>query len=207
MKEAESAKKAGLREMIAEDKERMLPLNFAYAYILKPAYVVLAFGSFLLFSGLLNAGNVPLGLVCLGLMGLLICLLLAAGPYVRKKAIQSELKRYQLDRSDISSQDEWEFSENELSVRFNRYGMKLNGVLFYYNHMTKLVMTSNDHQRVVIFLYFAYTDDEGIALPLTPEALKMLSDFEVRLDNQPTLDQILEDPEGAFVKIYRHGKL
>ena len=205
-------KKRNLREMAAQDKARMLPLNFAFTYFMIPAYVILAIILFLLIGSLLQTSQtVPL-FVCMAILAVLTVGFLCMFPLVRKKAVDAELKRYDLrkcrrESEQMESRAEWDFSDKELSVRFNRYGMVLDGELYYYNHLDKLVYTGNDYHRVGIYLCFSKSEDKNILMPLNAKALKMLSDCEVTLDNQVVLDDIFAHPREAFTEIYKTGKV
>ena len=212
VKSVKQSKKPRLRDMIALEKSRMLPLNFAFSYIIIPLYVTFAIVMFLVIGALTGAKETTAFLVCLVILAIATAAFIAMFPLVRKKAIQSELKRYNIKRllrkrDNMESRIEWDFSEKELSLQFNHHGMVLDGDLHYYNHLAKLVYTGNDYHRVGIFICFSVSEDNNILLPLSAEALKMLQDFEVKLDNQPVLDYILEHPEQAFADIYDKGKV
>ena len=205
-------KKPRLRDMIALDRAQMLPLNFTFSYILTPLYVAVALIMLIVCGSLLNAGYGVGSLICLGILGMLTAAFLFLIRCVRKSAICSEMRRYDITRclkkrDGMESHTVWDFSENELSVSFNRYGMATNGTLFYYNHLHKLVMTSNDSKRVVICICFADREDRAVILPLSPKTLKMLDDFQIELDTQAVLDHILAHPEDAFAEIYDKGKI
>lgn len=204
--------KAGFREMAALEKARMLPLNFAFSYIMIPGYVVLSVILLMIFGAQMEAGAVVPGLICIGMIALLLIGLLCMIPYVRKKAVQAELKRYDLkrclkDAAEMPSRDVWDFSDGELNVRCKQYGMEVNGRLYYYNHLRKAVITSNEFRRVSILLCFVNADDQVIALPLNAKTLKMLLDFDVMLDNHRVLEDILAHPEKAFEEIYKTGEV
>ena len=206
------SKKPRLRDMIALEKERMLPLNFAFSYIVIPLYVVFALVMFLTIGSLTGTSNATAFLVCLVILAVVTGAFIGMFPLVRKKAIEAELKRYNIKRllrrrDALDSQTEWDFSEKELSLCFNRYGMVLDGDLYYYNHLTKLVYTGNDYRRVGVFICFSVSEKNNILLPLSEKSLKMLDDFGVTLDNQPVLDYILAHPEKAFADIYKTGKV
>lgn len=204
-------KNTRLRDMIRYEKSQMLPLNFAMSYIITPIYVILAVLLLANFGQLMEAGGenaLPMGLTCLGVLAVLTAALLCLVPFVRKRAIRTELRRYRLDRKRLpASQEEWDFSNKEISLAFNRYGMKVDGELYYYNHLRKLVITGNECQRVVIQFVFIVSEEQCILLPLNPQTLKMLEDFQVTLDNQETLDYILAEPEKAFAQIYAKGEV
>ncbi len=203
----EKKKKAGLRQMISRDKANMLPMNFRMSYIVVPLYVVLAFLMIIFFAGLLDKGYVPAGLICLGAAALMTIGVFAALMIVRKKAVKAELDRYDFDTSRVESKDVWDFSQEELSLRFDRYGMTVDGKLIYYNHLKKLLITDNKYRRVMLYLVFAPSDKDGILIPLNADSLKMLEDFKIELDNQPTLDYILAHPDDSFKEIYAKGKV
>lgn len=206
--------KRRLRDMIAADRARMLPIMFRMAYIVTPIYVAVTFIILIAFCSLMDQGKVPAGLTCLGIAAVPTAAVLTAVPIVRKRAIRTELERYDLDgmlreRDALASQEVWDFSTEEISLTFDRYGMKLSGERFYYNHLTKLLLTDNPGSRVAIYLYFAILDREegGVAVPLTAETLKMLSDFDLKLDNQPMLDALFAHPEEAFAQIFKKGHI
>lgn len=206
-----NAKGGRLREMIAIDKAQMLPLNFKVNYIFTPLYVVVSLILLLVFGALMQARLVALGLVCLGVMALLTAGLLLMVPIVRKRAIRAELERYGFDtrkRDEIpDAAEEWDFSDEELSVSFNRYGMRVNGVLYYYNHLQKIVLTGNRYQRVSVMIVFLESPERCIALPAIPKVRRMLENYQITLENQETFDYILSDPEQAFTEIYKKGEV
>lgn len=211
---SQKANKPRLRDMIAADKARMLPIMFGMSYIVTPIYVTVTFILLMAFGSLIDQGKVAAGLTCLGIAAALSAAVLIAVPIVRRKAIRTELERYDLDgmlreRDALDPQEIWDFSTEEISLTFDRYGMKLGGERFYYNHLTKLLLTDNPGSRVVIYLYFAILDREegGVAIPLTAGALRMLDDFDVKLDNQPMLDALLAHPEEAFTQIFKKGHI
>ena len=200
-------KKGSLREMIALDKARMLPLNFWMNYLVKPLYVLLSLIVLAFFGSFLQKGEAAPCLLLFGILVLLTAGLLYLTRLVRKKAVASEMKRYHIKRmrkitSEPAYADEWDFSDKELSVKFNRFGMVNGGRLFYYNHLKKAVLTDNQYRRVNIMIVFVDMSDQCIALPLSEKALKMLDCCQIKLENQETLDYILDHPEDAFLQIY-----
>ena len=233
-------KKLRFKDMIAYEKKRMLPLNFAMAYRITPAYVVLAILLIAAFGSLMQADdqqNLPMGLACLGVLALLTVALLASVPFVRKKAIRTELQRYDLDTvaTDaklLDSKEAWDFSDEALnagsflpltdadiapeeaekvSVRFDRFGLWVGYEdrerVYYYNHLHKRVVTDNECQRVLIYLAFAVSSEQYLLLPVTAATMKMLEDFHVVLENQEVLDYIFAHPQEAFADIYSKGRV
>ena len=157
--ETSDRKKPRLREMAALDKSRMLPLNYAFSYVLTPIYIVSALLLLIGIGAATGDGKVTAGLAGVILLAILTAVFLAGFPIVRKRAIRSERERYCFDTEAVGSRTEWDFSQEELSVRFNRYGMVADGKLHYYNHLKKFVYTTNEFKRVGIYLGFS---DSGV---------------------------------------------
>lgn len=204
--------KVGLHGMIAADRANMTKLSFTFTYIVTPIYIAAAAALLTAFGVLSASGNYTAGLICFGILGALTAALLLSVPYVRRRTIADELRRYdiksclrELKRSE--PQDEWDFSDEELSVLFSSYGMRVGDKLLYYNHLNKFVVTSNKYRRVGIYICFSNADDCHILLPLSSKSLRLLRDFDIALDNRQALDRILSAPKEAFAEIYDRGRL
>ena len=141
--------KVGLKEIVAYEKTQMLPLNFTVSYILTPIYAVVCFlliGAFAVLMEVDDEKYLVHGLLCLGAMVVISIAFLSCVPFVRKKAIKTELERYDFDTSEEESLEIYDFSTEEFSLKFDKYGMYVNDELFYYNHLNK---------NVVIFFFNA----------------------------------------------------
>ena len=197
-----------LSSLIKYEKARMLPLNFTMSYIITPLYVLLCTGLMIAFGLLINdSRHLIEALLCLFAMALLTLGLLLLVPYVKKKAIAHELARYDFDTAKLKDRDEWDFSDDDHQILFNRYGILLDGKLHYYNHIKKAVTVSNECQRVNIDLLFVIDEDTCGSVPLTASALKTLRQFGIQLINQKTLDYIVGHKEQAFREIYQKGSV
>ncbi len=199
-----------LKNIIAYEKEQMLPLNFTMSYILTPIYLgasllLIAAGAVLL--GIDDEVYLVPGLLCLGAFVLISVAFLAAVPAVRKRAIEAELARYDFDTSKIEASDTWDFSSEGYDLKFDEYGMRIDGTLHYYNHLLKRVVTSNRYKRVGLYLMFGLSPEQNVVLYVTPTTLKMLSCLNITLDNQQTLDYILSNKREAFRQIYVKGRV
>ena len=200
--------KVGLKEIVAYEKTQMLPLNFTVSYILTPIYAVVCFlliGAFTVLMEIDNEKYLLQGLFCLGAFVLISILFLACVPLVRKKAIITELERYDFDVSDENALEIYDFSTEEFSLKFDKCGMYVNDELFYYNHLNKNVVTSNYLKRVGVYLQFALDEEHRVTLWVNPTTLKMLESLEIKLDNRHILDYIISNKKEAFEQIYNKG--
>lgn len=201
-----SNKSIGLKDIIANEKAIMLPLNFTMSYIVTPIYLVVTLLLLVGFGVSIETDNksyIIFGYVCLGIFALLSIALLATVPFVRKRAIKTELTRYDFDASDEEYSENFEFYNS--CVRFDKQGMYVNDNLFYYNHLNKQVVTSNKYKRVGMFLKFSASEEHIILLPVNSETINMLNCLDIELNNRHILDYIINNKEKAFIQIYDKG--
>lgn len=200
--------KIGLKEIVAYEKTQMLPLNFTVSYILTPIYAVICFlllGTFAVLMEIDDEKYFVHGLLCLGAIIVITILFLACIPLVRKEAIKIEVERYDFDTSHEEALEIYDFSTEEFSLKFDKYGMYVNDELFYYNHLYKNVVTGNYLKRVGVYLQFALDQEHRVTLSVNPTTLKMLESLEIKLDNRHILDYIISNKKDAFEQIYNKG--
>lgn len=205
---AKEKDKIGLKEIVAYEKAQMLPLNFTVSYILTPIYTIVCFlliAAFAVLMGIDDEKYLIHGLLCLGAFVVISILFLACVPLVRKKAIKIEIERYDFDASKEEALEIYDFSTDEFSLKFDKYGMYVNDELFYYNHLNKNVVTGNYLKRVGVYLQFAVDEEHGVTLWVNPTTLKMLDCLEIKLDNRYILDYIISNKKEAFEQIYNKG--
>ena len=201
-------KKRTFREIIRQEKEIMLPLNFFVSYILTPIYAIISFVLIAVFGVLMSIDEdkyLISGILCLCAFVVISIMLLSAVPFVRKKAIQTEIQRYNFDFSDEPTLETWDFSTEEIALRFKSYGMYVNDDFYNFDELKITVETSNYCKRVHIVLHFMITPDEYIALPIDKRVLKMIDSFRIKIYNRSQLDYILENKKTAFEEIYKKG--
>lgn len=200
--------KPRLTEIIAYEKTQMLPWTFTFSYVLTPIYAVVCIFLFCVFGILMEIDEkkylVP-GLLCLGAFILISAIFLASVPFIRQKTINAELKRYNFDTSDIESLEIYDFSTKDFSLKFDKNGMYIDNELFYYSHLSKMVLTSNYCKRIEICLQFAASEELIINIPLDDATLKMLECLEIQLDNMHVLEYIISNKRKAFEQIYNKG--
>lgn len=200
--------KVGLKEIVAYEKTQMLPLNFTVSYILTPIYIVVCFlliGAFAVLMEIDDEKYLLQGLLCLGAFVLISIIFLASVPLVRKKAIKTEIERYDFDTSKEEALEIYDFSTEEFSLKFDKYGMYVNDELFYYNHLNKNVVTGNYLKRVGVYLQFTLDKEHRVTLSVNPTTLKMLESLDIKLDNRHILDYIISNKKDAFEQIYNKG--
>lgn len=200
--------KVGLKEIVAYEKTQMLPLNFTVSYILTPIYAVVCFlliGAFAVLMEIDDEKFLVQGLLCLGAFVLISIIFLASVPLVRKKAIKIEVERYDFDTSKEEALEVYDFSTDEFSLKFNKYGMYVNDELFYYNHLNKNVVTGNYLKRVGVYIQFALDEEHRVTLSVNPTTLKMIESLEIKLDNRHILEYIISNKRDAFEQIYNKG--
>ncbi len=197
-----------LREIIKLEKSQMLPLNFFVSYILTPAYLVISALLLITFGVLMSIDDekyLVAGLLCLGFFVVLSIAFLLLVPFVKKEAIRTEMQRYNLDTEIVTTLEIFDFSDDELSVKFDKHGMYIDDELYYYNHLTKYLVTHNHYKRIAIGIRFSVSEEQSITLPLDCFTLKMLQVLNIELQNQAVLDYIIANKEAAFKQIYDKG--
>lgn len=202
--------KTDIKKIIACEKSQMLPLNYAMSYRITPIYLLVSLLLIVVFYILMETDEdkyFAYGMICLALFAVITIALLAMVPYVRKKAIATELTLYNFDTSNEPTLETYDFSTDEFSLKFDKFGLYLDGELFYYKTMKKFLWTRNDCNRVRLSLVFRFVKQSYVELPLNPATLKMLQSLQIELDNQAALDYVLSHKKEAFEQIYKTGKI
>ena len=200
--------KGTLREIIRQEKETMLPLNFFISYILTPIYAIVSFVLIAVCGVLMSIDEEKYlisGVFCLCAFVVISIIFLSVVPFVRKKAIQTEIQRYDFDFSDEPALEIWDFSTEETALRFKSYGMYVDDDFYNFDELMITVETSNYCNRVHIVLRFMITPDMYIDLPIDKRVLKMIDCFRIRIYNRSQLEYILDNKNAAFKEIYNKG--
>ena len=201
-------KKRTFREIIRQEKEIMLPLNFFVSYILTPIYAIISLVLITVFGVLMSVHEdkyLISGILCLCAFVVVSIIFLSTVPFVRKKAIQTEIQRYDFDFSDEPDLEIWDFSTEEIALRFKSYGMYVDDDFYNFDELMITIETSNYCKRVHIVLRFMINPDTYITLPIDKRVLKMIDSFRIKIYNRSQLDYILENKKTAFKEIYNKG--
>lgn len=201
-------KKRTFREIIRQEKEIMLPLNFFVSYILTPIYAIISLVLITVFGVLMSVHEdkyLISGILCLCAFVVVSIIFLSTVPFVRKKAIQTEIQRYDFDFSDEPDLEIWDFSTEEIALRFKSYGMYVDDDFYNFDELMITIETSNYCKRVHIVLRFMINPDTYITLPIDKRVLKMIDSFRIRIYNRSQLDYILDNKTIAFEEIYNRG--
>lgn len=201
--------KKGFREIVEADRQVMLPLNFRFARQIAPAYglvsILLIVGVSILMDGDEERCFVP-ALVLMGVFMAMSIALLACMPYVRKKALEAELQRYDFAAAGIETPDVWEGAADGRLLRLDKEGARLDGTAYTYDQLSCRIVTNNYAKRINVALWIVPSDEEdGAHLPLTAQTLRLLECLPIRLENPELLAYILSHKAEAFRQIYDRG--
>lgn len=150
-------KRTHMRDLIRLEKKNMNSIRYFVNYRIVPLYVLLAAGMLVAFGILMGIDEerfLTIGLCLLGAITLLTVSVLISVPFVRNKEIYIEMSRYDFDLSDEAYQDVYDFSSEELCLRFDKNAMYLDGKCYWYNHLTINVVASNFLQRILLAICF-----------------------------------------------------
>lgn len=186
----------------------MLLWDFVMLYVILPVYSVVSIVLLSYCSIFIEEEkNLRSGLLCLGAFILISVILQVIDYFLCKKTINVELERYNFDTSNIEELEMYEFYYADgSSLKFDKNGMYIDDELFYYNDISKLVLTSNYRRRIGIYIQFYVSEEQCIALSLDEGlTLKILESLNIQLDNMNVLEYILSNKRKAFEQIYRKG--
>lgn len=186
----------------------MLLWDFVMLYVILPVYSVVSIVLLSYCSIFIEEEkNLRSGLLCLGAFILISVILQVIDYFLCKKTINVELERYNFDTSNIEELEMYEFYYADgSSLKFDKNGMYIDDELFYYNDISKLVLTSNYRRRIGIYIQFYVSEEQCIALSLDEGlTLKILESLNIHLDNMNVLEYILSNKRKAFEQIYRKG--
>lgn len=199
-----------LKNLIAIEKMRMLPWDFAVSYVVTPVYLAVCIALTVAFGVFMEVDDQKYlvhGLVCLGTFAFITAAMLVSVPILRRKTLNFELSRYDFDYSAEEAQELYDFSNEERSLKFDQTGMYVDGERYEYNRLTRRLMTTNLGRRVWLGLEFSPPEEWSIALPVNPKTLKMLEHFEINLENEEVLRYMIENKEKAFRQIFSIGSI
>ena len=198
------------KQILLYEKEIAHPLNRIMAYIVTPIYLGVCLVLIVAFAVLMEIDDEKFfiaGICLLGVFAILSVIVLSVLPFIRKRVLQDELNDYDFDFYKVESKSEYCYSTDNAIIKFDKYGMYVNGNLSYYNHLQISIVTDNYCHRILIALRFALDDDSFIQIRLGAEELKMISDLQIPLQNRNILNYILNNKEIAFKQIYNKGHI
>ncbi len=200
--------KVDLKNITAYKKPIIPPINFFASYMLIITYilislVVLASATVLLIIG--DGDFIIAGLMCIGVFIILSAVFFLFMPQVKQTTILNEIRRCDLDTKNARSAKFYDYSTDKYSLKFDDVGMLVNGKLYSYDELSKNILTDNHFKRINIYIRFSAQDGQTVTTRLDLKTLKMLEDFDIKLENQAELDYILSNQEAAFTQIYDKG--
>ncbi len=197
-----------MREILQYEKDNMNKIRFVMNYRIVPAYVIAAIVCLAFICVMMSIDETkytPAAIALFVFIGLLSALLLSSGPYVRKREIAEEMKRYDFETVGEKSNGTYDFSDNELSVHLDANGMTINGLFFWYNHLRIFLHTGNKLNRIQIAVVFCMDEQNSVEIPLNGDTIDMIRKFHIQLENPDDLMYIVSHKKDAFNKIYKTG--
>ncbi len=195
------------REIIKYEKENMNRIRYIMNYRIVPIYFLLVVVIITVVGITMSIDDKkyePLAIVMFVIFGVISIALLSSVPFVRKKEIACEMKRYNFEEPE-NKLSTYNFSDQEITLLFDEKGMTVNNTFYWYNHLETVINTSNHLMRILITICFIMNEEEYIELPFTGETIHMIKKFRTNLLNQEDFEYILDHKEEAFTKIYKTG--
>ena len=127
--------KISLKQILLYEKAVMHPLNRMTTYVITPIYLGVALLLIIAFAVLMEIDDekyLVVSLCFLALLAIFTVVFLSAVPFIRKKVLRDELDSYSFDFSDLEHKTEYEYSFDDSIIKFDQYGMYVEGHLFYY---------------------------------------------------------------------------
>ena len=197
-----------LRDIMNLEKANMNKIRYIVNYRVLPIFGIVTVALLVTVSILMTIDEdkyTPAAIAIFVFLGVLMVGVLISVPYTRRAELAIEMKRYDFDVSNLYPRQVYDFFYGTLSLRFDKNGMYVNGVLFWYNHSKMFINTSNKLNRIWITLVLYIDESCCFELLLDRDVLSMIKEFGIPLSNQATLDYIINHKEEAFKKIYNKG--
>lgn len=203
-----SEKKPSFKQVLLYEKSQMHPLNRFMLYVITPVYLgvsLLLIVTFGILMGIDDKKFLVLGLSLLGFFALITAVLLSIVPIIKKRVLQEEIASYDFDFFKLSNLSNYDYSYDDISLKFDINGMYVDGDLFYYNHLYIAIVTDSYCHRINIAVRFSVDDNYYGQVRLDAKILKMIYDFRIPVQNKDVLDYIVNNKEQAFKQIYNKG--
>ena len=133
--------------------------------------------------------------------------LIVYGRAVVKREIRDEVNRYDLDYTQVPDSVVYDYYNENGEILFSDEGMHVNDDFYWYNHMRIRILYEMYLHRVIIRVGFSTEKNGTYIIPFDARSIKMLYQFNVRVENAEEMERILKDTYSAFEAIYKKGKL
>lgn len=203
-------RKPTLKEMLAYEKSVLNPIRYNMNYRIVPAYAGLMAILLIVFGVLMSIDDVkylPHAIVMLVLFVIASVALVVYGKKVAKEEILTEIKRYDLDYTQVPAQEEYDYSDENHKILFTKNGMYIDDDFYWYNHLRTRIVTKTHLHRVMIHVGFLTAQNGFCRIPFGARSIKMLRQFDIKLENPEVLEMLIHDTYAAFERIYKTGKI
>lgn len=192
------------------EKANMNKIRYIINYFVVPIYALITLICLVMVGVLMEIDEHRYTPIAIGLfifIGVMTFSLLVSIPLTRKLEIKAEIKRYDFDTSNIESNGIYDFSNEEVSLRFDENGIYINDTLFWYNHLKVFINTSNHLNCVWVSIIFYINETNYYDILLCGKIINMIEKFNINLLNRESFDYIINHKEEAFTKIYKTGQV
>ena len=190
------------------EKRYMNPIRFRTNYRIIPAYILLVavcIGLGLVLMEIDEERFLPAFIGLFALMGIASVLLMLSVPKTRKKELEYELARYDLDYSDVPVQDQYTIAYEGSELVLSANGLTLDGKFYWYSHLNPALVVSNKFNRIWLAIWFGNDPMKSLYVPLDPVLLRSVEALDIPLENREELESLLKNKENAFAQIYSYG--
>jgi len=197
-------------QIIKNEKAEMNKIRFVVNYRIVPAYIFIVILILITISILMSIDEIkytPLAITLFIIIAAITVILLISVPFVRKKEIDMEMRRYDLCEIENECERTFNFSNDDFLLSFDSNGMTLNDDFFWYNHLKISIDTSNYLNRVLISIIFLIDENNYCRIPFNGETISMVRKFNIKLENPEVFEYIICNKEDAFVQIYKTGRV
>ena len=190
------------------EKQYMNPIRYRVNYRIVPGFALFSAGCLALALVLMSIDDkkyTPAFLVLLGLVLAASILLLLSVPKTRKAEMASELGRYDFEVPPMDAQEPCTLNHEGAELAFEQQGLRIDGEFYWYSHLKPVLVTSNRFNRVWIAVRFGTEPLKALYVPLCPQMLRAVQEFDIPISNREKLVFLLKYKENAFAQIYSSG--
>lgn len=190
------------------ERSYMNPVRFSINYRIVPGFAILCgllLATILILMSIDEVKYLTASIILFCILAFLCAVLLLISSNARKLEISAEMKRYDLTPLPALPEDAWVLEDEGMVLQFSKDGLKVGDKFYLYNYLKPKLSTSNRFNRVWVALQFGSDPLHSVFVPLSPEALAAVEQFDIPLQNKDALHYLLAHKEKVFEKIYNTG--
>lgn len=187
------------------EKYYMNPIRYRTNYRIVPGFAVFCAVCLVLVVILGNIDDqrfMPVMIALFAVMAAVTVWLLLTVPKTREKELVLERERYDFE---TQCQPGDTMTLETLTLKFSENGLTVNDKFYWYGQLKPRLVTSNRFNRVWLAIQFGQDPVGSVFVPLGPEMLHMLEEYDIPLENPKALQYLLTHKKNAFAQIYNTG--